>query len=346
MRTFAFVLAVLVLAPAAARGALFPGQRLEADYRAALTSWARGDDDGAIAAVAGLAIRAEEQGQTARFEKARRAVARQLGRRQPDAYLAISRFETLVYQAQVGARQPHLALASRLLAAEVAEEHGDGGGAARSEAAAMVLGSLAAHLHLAAQEGAASDLYQRALALDPRQAAARLGLSALREKRGEYSAVVDLLSGLPEVPGGREGRLRLAINLLRVGRRVEGEAELVALSGEGTDWVRSVAAQELARLLVDRGQTDAAAAVLAAAAAALPCDSSLPVQAALLAERSGSDLPLDLASISDCGEASIAPRARYARAPGGEVRALRQRLEAAEGGWRTALGMALRAAEG
>lgn len=341
MRSFALALAVLALAPAFSGASLFPRYRLEAGYRSALERWAAGDQTGAVEAVRQLGDRAEDEGALTPLERARRTVARQLGRSHPDALLSIARLETLVYQAQVGARNPELALASRLLAAELAEQHAQRAGAAGRVPAAMVLASLGAHLHLAVQEGAAADLYQRALAIDPRQAAARLGLAALREKRGEYAAAVGLLAGVEPTPGGREGSLRLGVNLLRVGRRQEGEAELRALSGAGEDWVRSVAAQELARQLAGRGDGAGASELLAAAAAALPCDPSLPLQAALLAERRGDPLPLDLASLADCAETAISPRARYARAPAAEVRPLRQRLDALDPGWREALRRAL-----
>jgi hypothetical protein len=143
------------------------------------------------------------------------------------------------------------------------------------------------------------------------------------------------------VPGGREGRLRLAVNLLRIGRHREGEAELRALAAEGGDWVRSVAVQELGRALAARGEHAQAGAMLAAATAALPCDPSLAAQAALAAERSGADLPFDLASLATCAEAGISPRARYARPPTTELRALGERLEDLDAGWREALRRAL-----
>jgi hypothetical protein len=346
MRNWVVAFAALALAAADAGAALFPRQRVEGEYRQALARWAAGDDDGALAAVAALARQAKADDTTGRLARARRSVARSLGRREPQALLAIARLETRAYQAAVTARQPEAALASRLLAAELAEQHAERRDRDGRTAAAALLASLGGHLHQASQEVAAADLSQRALAIDGSQGAALLGLAALRERRGEYGAAVELLTVVEVPPGGREGRLRLALNRVRLGDHREGEEELAALAREGNDWVRSVAAQELARLLAARGDLGSAGALLAAASDALPCDPSLPIQAAFVAERAGSDLPLDLGGLSDCAEAEISPRGRYSRAPEAELRPLRERLAAAEGEWRAGLRRALgRAAE-
>jgi hypothetical protein len=335
------LLALLVLLPAAGGAALFPRQRLEAAYRHVLARWAAGDESGALASLERLAAGATGDRSGLRFDRARRDVARGLGRRQCAALPALVWFESRAYHHLVAARRPELAFRSRLLASELAERHAQRGGPARREEAAGLLASLAGHLHLAAQEAAAVDLYQRALAIEGRQPAALLGLAALREKRGDYAAAVALLQGVEPMPGGREGRLRRAVNLRRVGRDREGEAELRSLAGAGADWVRAVAAQELGRALGARGEVTAAAGLLASAAAALPCDPSLAVQAALFAERSGAEIPLDLAGLTDCAEAAVSPRARYARPPTSELGVLRGRLEALEPAWREALRRAL-----
>jgi hypothetical protein len=341
LRSLVSLLALLALLPAAGGAALFPRQRLEAEYRHVLTRWATGDEDGALAALERLAAGATGDRSSVRLERARRDVARGLGRREAAAVPAVVWFETRAYHHLVTARRPELAVRSRLLASELAERYAQRGGAASREVAAGLLASLAGHLHLAAQEASAVDLYQRALAIEGRQPAALLGLAALREKRGDYASAVALLDRVKPVPGGREGRLRRAVNLLRVGRDGEGEAELRSLAGDGADWIRAVAAQELGRALGARGEVTAAAVLLANAAAASPCDPSLAVQTALFAERSGADTPIDLAGLAECAEAAVSPRARYTRPPASELRVLRGRLGELEPAWREALRRAL-----
>ena len=339
MTRLAVVLAALALAPAASGAALFPRQRMEAEYRQAAALWANEEEDAALAVLARLATQAQEGRPQATLERAKRAVARALGNRHPAALMSLARMETRAYHQEVTAKRPTVALSARRLAADLAGQHAARGGGRAASAA--LLGTLGGHLHLAAQEAAAEELYERALALEPRQHASLLGLAALREKRGHYAEAVRLLGAVTPPPGGREGRLRLAVNLLRIGRRDDGEAMLRALAAEGADWVRSVAAQELAKALVARGELAGARELVSAAALAVPCDPSLAVQATLLAERAGAASPLDLASLAECAEASIAPRARYTRPPTAEVRALLEWLQTLEAGWRESLRQAL-----
>lgn len=340
MRSLVFALLAVALLPAAAGGALFPRQRIEADYRQALASWAAGDEHRALAGLTALGAEAKEGRALVRLDRAKRAVTRSIGRRHGMALLAMARFETRAYHHFVKSGRPELAYGARRLAAELAEQHAERGGAAARDAA-VLLAALGGHLHLAAQETAAAELYQRSLAIDGRQPTALLGLAALREKRGDYAGVVALLSTTEPVPGGREGSLRLGVNLLRVRQRRQGEAELQALVHGAADWVRAVAVQELGRSLAARGEVAAAGALLAAAAATLPCDPALAVQAAMLGERSGAEVPLDLASLADCADAGVSPRARYARPPAGELQASTKRVDELEPGWREALRRAL-----
>ena len=334
MRSVVLALAAFLLAPAAGGAALFPRQRMEADYRTAVAAWARGEEQQALDALTTLSLEAHERRDLARLDRAKRAVARALGRREGGAWMALARLESRMYHQLVSAKRPELALGSRLLAADLAELAAERGGAALRGPAAALLASLGGQLHLAAQEGAAIDLYGRALLVEPNQGAALLGLAALREKRGDYATAVALLSSFTPTPGGREGALRLAINLLRVGRRAEAEAALRALAADGDDWVRSVAAQELAKALAARGDLAGASAVVQSAAAAIPCDPSLAMEVAWLAERSGAEGMLDLAGLADCADAATSSRARYARPPTGEMRALIEHLETLDAGWR------------
>jgi tetratricopeptide (TPR) repeat protein len=336
---FTLLLAGVLVGPAHA--AIREQAKVEGAYRKVLAAWAGGDEEGALAQLLRLdetAVAGSRAG--ARLERAKLAVGRAVARRHPSALLAAVTLEQRAY-VDYASRRPALAGEARRTAAALVQAHA---ALDRSAAAldAALLTSLAGELATRAQQGAAADLYGRALAISPGQPAALLGLAAIHELHGRYALAADLLAPLvAKHPHAREARLRLALNELRLGRRDNAERELRRLAGEGVDWVRSLAAQELARLLLARGDVAGAGAVLDAAAAVLPCDPSLPVQAALVAERAGAARALDLSTQGACGEAAESARARYTHPPTSELLPLREHLAAAEPGWRRALGDAL-----
>ena len=331
--TCALLLALAVAVPAHA--AFREQAKLEAAYRRALGAWAAGQDEDALAQLQRL----DQEGEPGRLERAKLAVGRAVGRRTPAALLAAAALEERAYLVYAS-RRPTMAAEARRTAAALVELHAslDRAPAARTADAAM-LASLAGNAAARSQQSAAEELYTRVLALVPRQPAAVLGLAAIHELHARYADAVELLAPVvAEHPEAREARLRLAVNELRLGRRERAEADLRVLANGGVDWVRSLAAQELARLLSARGDLAGAATVLDAAAAVLPCDPSLPVQAALVAERAGSATPLDLSTLGACGEAAESARARYTHAPSSELVPLRQSIIAAgEPAWRQAL---------
>ncbi|HEV8241933.1 MAG TPA: hypothetical protein VGS57_21390 [Thermoanaerobaculia bacterium] len=338
MRRFLTCALLLVVATAPARGAFREQAKIEAAYRRALGAWATGEDEDALAQLQRLDGEAAADGDVGRLERAKLAVGKALGRRTAASLLAAAALEERAYLVYAS-RRPTMAAEARRSAAALVELHAslDRAAAARAVDAAM-LASLAGSAAAGAQHAAAEDLYDRVLALAPRQPAAVLGLAAIHELHAEYGEAVELLAPLVlEHPDAREARLRLAVNELRLGRRDRAEADLRALANDGVDWVRSLAAQELAKLLAARGDFAGAAAVLEAAAALLPCDPSLPVQTALVAERAGSATPLDLSTLGACGEAAESARARYTHAPSSELVPLRQAIATGEPEWRQAL---------
>jgi hypothetical protein len=319
------------------------------DLRAALAAWAAGDEAEALAILRTVDEQAAGRGATG-LRRSKLMLARGLARQSPLAVLAFARLEERAYLVYAAERRSALTVASRALMPELLSLAAstrprlflnERSRPLAPAQAAMVLTSFGGHLHRAHQEAGAAVIYHHALQLD-RQPAALLGLAALHEQRGEYAPAAELFGELVRLDGNhREGRLRYALNLERIDRAGQAEALLRELATTGTDWVRSLAAQELARLLAGRGEGGEAHRLLVAAVDALPCDPVLPVQAALVGERHGVALPLDLATLADCGEAGESARARYARPPASDLQALRQRLAAADGEWRDALRRAL-----
>ena len=316
---------------------------MESAYRQVLAAWAEGNEEAALAQLQRLDEQSLAGGRdAARLDRAKLAVGRAIGRRRPAALLAAALLEQRAYGTYARRRLSVAGEARRTVGALVGAHTAVDRSPAGRSAEAALLASFAGELAAASQQIAAADFYGRALALSPGQPAALLGLAFIEEQRGQYSAAADLLETLVEAePAAREGRLRLAINLGRLGRREAAERELRALTGEGIDWVRSLAAQELARRLVARGELGAAARLLERVAEVLPCDPSLPVQLALVSERAGTPSPLDLSTQGACGEAAESARARYTHPSSSELMSLRETLVAAEPEWRRALAAAL-----
>ena len=319
-----------------------PGRsQIEAELRQALVSWAAGEEREALAAHRRANELAAGSGQLGLLRSVKESTARTL-RRQPDALVAYLRLEERAYTIYAAERLPGLAGPIRQqLPALIQQGAGKRASAAERRLAAELLASFGGALHEAGQDGAAAQVFTLARLYDPGQHVAAVGLAALHEKRGEYEAAAAHLRQIARaVPADREARLRLALVLARTGRLGEAEGQLRLLAGNGDDWVRSLAAQELARLASARGELRASLALLDSASAALPCDSALQVQAAYLAERAGLARPLDLGTLADCGEAVESARARYTRPPAGALARLRQDLAAREPAWREALGRA------
>jgi len=348
---WALALALLMLGPVGARAQIFARSTGEHEVREALALWAAGEDDRALERLRALDV-ATPPKDAAALRRGKLRVAQALGRRQPAAILALARLEQRAYASHAAERRSADALAARLIVADLVQEYARRARNGDRLAPAALLAELGAQLQVGAQEAAAEDLFRQALALDSHQRGARLGLAALLEKHGEYAGSVSLLGDLvATAPPDREARLRYALGLLRTGRGADGERELRALARDGTDWVRSLAAQELARLLVARGAAAEALGVLSEAIAVLPCDPSLPVVAAFAGEhavalraqggQAPESLPLDLSPLGTCGEAAESARARYTRPPTGERSNLQATIAAAEPGWRGALRAAL-----
>jgi tetratricopeptide (TPR) repeat protein len=137
---------------------------------------------------------------------------------------------------------------------------------------ARMLASLGGYLQESNLSGGSRRLFSRALEWDYNCAAARMGLASSLEKYGEYHSAIDHLEQLILVePAYQEGRLRLALNLERVGlrRRARDLLETIVAS-EASGWVGGVAYQELGRIMLQTGELQRAAELLERSAEKLP----------------------------------------------------------------------------
>jgi len=178
--------------------------------------------------------------------------------------------------------------------------------------------NLASDLAQSGSAGAARDLLQSALELNPTFLPAMLSLGFSFEQASEYLEASRVYRDLVDAhPDFEEGRLRLAVNLIRTGREDVGEEILrQLLQTRAPAWIEAVAAQELVRSLTRRGRLDEAEQTVRSALERLPDDQRLWLLLAALLEQSGRyseavgilrDLPTSIRGVS--------PRARYAEWP-------------------------------
>ena len=169
--------------------------------------------------------------------------------------------------------------------------HADDEDRGRVAAAALVgvAGQLLAHGNSLETLG----ILELALEHDSEHPSALLLLAAVYELLGDSREAVDLLRRLEAVtpardPLGAEGRLRLGVNLGRLGStRAAAERLESCLPGKRPRWVRVVAYEELAALHVAEGRPEQAVRLLEQALQRLPRQQRLYIQLAAVHESLG-----------------------------------------------------------
>ena len=138
------------------------------------------------------------------------------------------------------------------------------------------------------------------------------------ERSGEYfDAAVNYRRLVDIAAGSDEGRLRLAINLIRTGRAVGGVEHLRRLiRGPARPWIQEIAAQELVRYLIERGEMGEAERAARQALVRLPEDQRIHILLAAILEQSNRhgqaiEQVLELPPASR----GVSPRARYGEWP-------------------------------
>jgi tetratricopeptide (TPR) repeat protein len=184
--------------------------------------------------------------------------------------------------------------------------------------AAMSLVELAETLERGQQRVSALIILREAITLDPTNPDVLLDLAYQYENHGFDSDARALLERLLEIePRSDEGRLRLAMNLLRAGRHDAAAAILTRLVRDaGTEWVLAVAYEELGQSLLQARRTDEAVRLLREGVGRLPAVQRLYIQLAYALDRNGqrrSGREVVAAMPPDDGRAS--PRLLYRVAP-------------------------------
>jgi tetratricopeptide (TPR) repeat protein len=288
-------------------------------YRQSLERLGKDDRGALLKVVADLevvAIADQPERRMPRLAELQLDVARELARHDPEILVPVFQLHHDLYLQHRSSRQWYLLLHSVSMVRELAALYvKEAAGTGAKMNAARILASLAGHLQ-AGQQPASVKLFEEVLALDPSNESAYLGIAAHYEKRGgPAEQVVAWLKRLLAVyPEHREGRLRLAVNKLRLGKADEAAALFAALLEEpGSDWVYRLAAQEAARLHARRGRIEKAIALLEKALERAGGDQKLCIQLAFLYDRNRQSFDAHrLAELARGGEpAAEAPRGRY-----------------------------------
>ncbi|HEX7185423.1 MAG TPA: hypothetical protein VF756_26600 [Thermoanaerobaculia bacterium] len=258
-------------------------------YREALERLARGDEEAARAAVFQLEsslLSGKNRLTPEDLSEIELEVAHKLAETGPESLVPVAILHQRIYRDSAG-RQPLLAVHSRELVLQLADLYAKRGGtpAARAMAARFILG-LAAELVKTAPSSVRSRVFQRALDLDAENEAALLCRAVDFERQSKPAEAVSTLELLLRShPQNGEARLRLALNVERLGRKGEARRLLQEIvAGQPEPWQLALAYQELGRMLVADGDLEAAERALREGLKRLPDDEKLTLQLAMIHE--------------------------------------------------------------
>ncbi|MEM8963002.1 MAG: tetratricopeptide repeat protein, partial [Acidobacteriota bacterium] len=246
-------------------------------------------------------------------------IAAQMAARDPESLVPLIMLHHDLALEHKKARRAHLLHHSVRVVQELAARYAETGATRGSQkVAARALASLGGYLQQSGPSLSVA-LFDRALGFDRHHESALLGLAAYFEKRGgPYEQAIRLLETLiEEHPDSREGRLRLAINQVRVGDGDEAEPHFRRLLAGQADWVTVLAAQEMARYLADDERLDAAIEVLESTVERAPDVQKLYIQLAHLQDRNRDTWKASqtLEQAAKIAGGGTPPRGRYNQLP-------------------------------
>lgn len=268
-----------------------PAASIRSSYREALARLAAGDPKEAAVAVGAL----ETSLLTGKGRFASEDVAeievdiiRELARKKPEILEPVFMLHQRLYRQAAEGNDYLLMSHARDIALQIAAVYADlhrtPEGRARS--AHLLLG-LAADLLKTAPPAMRERTYQRILDLDETNPDALLCRAVDQERQGKYPVAVDTLERLLRFhPEHGEGRLRLAVNRIRLGNAREGRRlleELVSAPPDQIDpGIALLARQELIRTLILQEDLAAAESLARAGLERTPGDEKLTLQLALV----------------------------------------------------------------
>ena len=290
------LLVVVAVAPVAGRPAMaatLKAEEVQPGYRQVLATLAAGDEGQALeelfAFETGVLGEMPRPGKVEAFWRLKLRVIRDLAQSQSvEVLVPIAVFHHDAYLLYRERRRPILAAHSRTMAGELAEFY-----ASRAESqdanvfAGWMLTSFGSFHQQSRSVSTSIAVFRRALELDPANRAAIMGIAVSFERRAEYERAIQALEqALRLDQQNAEARLRLALCTAR-----QEEADRVAarkdlervIAEEGAEsWVRSVAFQELARLYLEVGESEAAERLIRQGQAEMPGDQQLAIQLAAI----------------------------------------------------------------
>lgn len=260
-------------------------------YRSVLTVLSAGRRDDALEALYAFETGAmEERGprEVERLFEAEVEVVRSLGRRDIEALVPVLVLHHDAYPYYVRQGEPFLAGHASRMAASLADLYAREGGSEGSRIlGARALASLGIYAQQSGVKLQGLGLMLHALEYDPGNEAALLGIATVHERSGNSHRAAERLKELLDGnPRHREGRLRMAVNLGRLGSPEQARRLLEELVAEPSgDWVAAVAIQELARLHRAGGRSGLAEEVLWEGLERFPDDGHLRMQLAFVLDQ-------------------------------------------------------------
>ncbi len=243
-------------------------QQLLDGYRGVLELVAAGQRDDALAALYDFetgAMEGREPKEVQRLLDAEVEVVKWVGVKDLEALVPMLALHQDAYRMYVDRGQPLLAGHSSRLAASLADLYAREGGSEGSRVlGARALASLGIYSQLVGVKLQGLGLMLHALDFDPNDAAALLGIATVHERSGNYHRAAERLLQLLKVePNNREGRLRMAVNLARLGSTHDARRLFEGLIAEHRDdWETVVAYEQLGTLHREAGRMGQAESVL------------------------------------------------------------------------------------
>jgi len=260
-------------------------------YRAALRLLAGGDRNGARDAVQELQTRVltgERPAASDDLVDVELDIAGDLARKDPESLVPVLTLHQVLYRDAVRKGGFLLSTHNRELVFRLVDLYADRSGSpeGKRQASRFLMG-LAAEMIWTAPPSLRSRVFQQILAYDAKQEAAILCLAVDAERQGRYADAVGYLERLSsgQSPAHSEARLRLAVNLARLGKVQEARKLLREISdpaSQAEPWQLAVAWQETARLQLAAGDLEGAEQTLRAGLQRLPEDDKLALQLGLV----------------------------------------------------------------